>query len=97
MRDMTAVRERYLRDGLPVRLGGLAANLARVSSFSRSAASREAVSSLLDESKYFIEWTAAEAELDAATQLVDLQRQLAQWQLDWDKIWADGTRRAGVA
>lgn len=97
MYDMNMLQERYLRDTLPERLGGLAANMARVSSFSRSAASREAVRSLIDESKFFIEWTVGETELDAAALLVDLQRQLARWQLDWDEIWADGTRRAGMA
>ena len=40
-------RERYLRDALPVRLGGLAANLRRVSSFAQHAANREAIESLL--------------------------------------------------
>lgn len=97
MRDWTAIRERYLRDELPVRLGGLAANLARVSSFSRNPVNREVVNSLLDESKLFIEWTAGEAEVDAAAQLVELQVQLALWQLDWDRIWADPGQRAQVA
>lgn len=43
MHDMTAVRERYLRDGLPVRLGGPAANVACAESFSHNATSQEAV------------------------------------------------------
>lgn len=97
MRDWTAIRERYLRDKLPVRLGGLAANLARVNSFSRNSVNREVVNSLLEESKLFIEWTAGEAEVDTAAQLVELQIQLALWQLDWDHIWADQGQRARVA
>ena len=97
MRDWAGIRERYLRDDLPVRLGGLAANLARVCSFSRNPVNREVVNSLLDESKFFIEWTAAEAETDTAAQLVELQIQLAVWQLDWDRIWADQGERAQVA
>ncbi len=97
MRDWTAIRERYLRDKLAVRLGGLAANLARVSSFSRNPVNREAVNGLLEESKLFIEWTAGEADVGAAGQLVELQIQLAVWQLDWDHIWADQGQRARVA
>lgn len=62
MKDWTAVRERYLRDNLSVRLGGLAANLSRINSFAAHDASREAVESMIDESKLFIEWTAAEAK-----------------------------------
>ncbi len=90
MRDWTAIRERYLREELPVRLGGLAANLARASSFSTNSVNREVVNSLLEESKLFIEWTAGEAEVDMAAQL-------ALWQLDWDRVWADQGQRAHVA
>jgi hypothetical protein len=80
MKDWTAIRERYLRDSLPVRLGGLAANLRRIKSFSALEANRTAVESMLDESKYFIEWTAAEAEVQTASELVELQVQMARWQ-----------------
>ena len=52
---------------------------------------------LLDESKHFIEWTAAEAEVETAAQLVELQVQLALWQLDWDALWPDSDRRERMA
>ncbi len=97
MKDWTPIRERYLRDQLPVRLGGLAANLSRVQSFSAQDAGREAVESLLDESKYFIEWTAAEAEVSTAAQLVELQIQLARWQRNWAETWGDPLRRRQMA
>ena len=94
--DRTALQERYLRDTLPVRLGGLAANLRRIGSFSRHPANGEAVASLVDESKYFIEWTAGEAEVETAAQLVELQVQLARWQRNWQHIWADPDERRQV-
>ncbi|MDN5942713.1 MAG: hypothetical protein L0H94_12585 [Nitrospira sp.] len=97
MKDWIAIRERYLRDTLSVRLGGLAANLSRIKSFAAHEASRNAVGSLIDESKYFIEWTAAEAESDAAEQLVVLQVQLARWQCHWSVIWTDPERRRHLA
>jgi hypothetical protein len=97
MRDYVEIRARYLRDGVPIRLGGLAANLARVNSFSKNPVNRDVVNSLLDESKYFIEWTAGEAEIDTAAELVELQVQLALWQLNWDRVWADQAQRARVA
>ena len=92
----TALRERYLRDNLPVRLGGLAANLRRIGSFTRHPANGAAVASLVDESKYFIEWTAGEVEVETAAQLVELQVQLARWQRNWDGIWADPDQRAEI-
>ena len=97
MRDWTAIRERYLRDPFPVRLGGLAANLARVKSFSDHPGHRDVVESLLDESKFFIEWTAPDARFDVQAELVELQLQLARWQRAWANIWADPVRRTTVA
>lgn len=97
MMNRETIRERYLRDPLPVRLGGLAANLARVESFSNHADHRAVVEYLLDESKYFIEWTAADADLNLQVELVEIQRQLAQWQRCWQDIWNNPIERATVA
>lgn len=97
MNDWTAIRERYLRDNFSVRLGGLAANLSRIKSFAANDAGREAVESLIAESKLFIEWTAAEAEINAAAELVELQIQLARWQYNWARIWDDRVQRRNVA
>ncbi len=97
MKDWTIIRERYLQDELPVRLGGLAANLSRIKSFATHDANREVIESLLDESKFFIEWTAAEAEIDVAAALVELQIQLARWQRNWASIWANPAQRREVA
>jgi len=91
------IKQRYMKDALPIRLGGLAANLARVNTFSRYDANQEAVFGLMNESKYFIEWTAHEAELEVAAQLVDLQIKLAYWQQDWATIWADKEKRQIIA
>lgn len=93
MKDWTVIQERYLRDALPIRLGGLAANLARITSFSRNIANYDVVESLLNESKFFIEWTANEAEVNAAAELVELQIQLARWQRNLARIWADPVQR----
>jgi len=97
MKDWTEIRERYLRDDLPVRLGGLAANLSRIKSFSANDASEAVVESLIDESKMFIEWTASQTEVNTAEKLVDLQIQLARWQLQWKTIWPDISKRDQIA
>ena len=49
------------------------------------------------DSKFFIEWTAPEAVLDMQVELVNLQRQLAQWQYNWANIWIDPVQRTAVA
>src|SRR5689334_25289015 len=96
MPNYELIRERYLRDAIPTRLGGLAANLRRISAFARQETGREVVASLIDESKHFIEWTAREAQLDTAAELVTLQVQLARWQTRWPDTWLDQQQRADV-
>lgn len=90
-------KERYMRDPLPVRLGGLAANLARVKSFSKNNANQKAVFDLFEESKYFIEWTAQDAEIGTTVELIELQLQIAVWQQQWQKNWDDENSRDVVA
>jgi hypothetical protein len=90
-------RERYLRDAVPVRLGGIAANLARVESFSDHPGHEDVVRGLVRESALFIEWTAPELASSQQACLVDLQRSLVSWNLSWGVIWQDEKRRATVA
>ncbi len=97
MKNWNAVKERFMSDPLPIRLGNLAANLSRIKSFSSNEASRDTVASLIEESKMFIEWTAAQAEIEVAAKLVELQIQLALWQLQWQSIWTDPKKRSQVA
>ncbi len=97
MRDWNALKSRYLRDELPIRLGNLASNLARIKSRCQKAADSEIVEELLQESKWFIEWTAKDAEIEIAAELVELQIQLACWQYSWTRIWADAEQRMRVA
>ncbi len=97
MKDWTKIRERYLRDAQPIRLGGLAANLARIKSFSKNTGNYEVVESLLNESKFFIEWTAGEAGIDTAATLIDLQILLARWQYKLSRIWEDPIQRSHIA
>jgi hypothetical protein len=77
-------RERYLRDPLPRRLGGLAATLGRVSSVARKSSDPTNVARLLEEAKYMIEWTAAETEPEIAAELVSMQTLLNLWLRAWE-------------
>ena len=94
MTNLERLRLRYLKDPIPVRLGGLAANLARVASFSRHDGHREVVSAALQESKWFIEWSAQELEIKNAAELVQLQVLMAVWQLQSHNKWNDDNWRS---
>ncbi|WP_293075533.1 hypothetical protein [Okeania sp. SIO3B5] len=77
MRNWKRMKERYLRDEIPMRLGNLASNLAQIKSRCQSVANQELVENLLKESEFFIEWTAPGTEVEVAAELVDLQVTLA--------------------
>ncbi|NJM58966.1 MAG: hypothetical protein HC849_00200 [Oscillatoriales cyanobacterium RU_3_3] len=96
MRDWNALKSRYLQDELPMRLGNLASNLVRIKSRCQNAAHSEIIEDLLQESKLFIEWTAADTEIEIAAELVKLQVQLACWQYSWAKIRSDAKQRMKV-
>ncbi len=93
MRNLEAIKTRYLQDGFQVRLGGIAANLARIASCSNHPDEWEAVQTMLEESKFFIEWIAPEAPLNVKTLLVELQIQLASWHLLWPQVCSDPQKR----
>jgi hypothetical protein len=97
MRELATIRERYMRDELPIRLGGLAANLTRIRAFSEHSSNCNIVENLLNESKFFIEWTAPDANLELQVELIELQLQLARWQRSWLQIWNDDARRTSIA
>jgi hypothetical protein len=87
------LRQRFLRDPLPVRLGGLSATLARISSSARESENPGIVLDLLDEARHLIEWTAADAEPEIAAELVQTQRLLTLWQKAWVKASTDRHQR----
>jgi hypothetical protein len=85
MKNMQQLRERFLRDPLPRRLGGLAATLGRISSSARKSTDPNIVLNLLDEAKHLIEWTAAEIEPEAAAELIRIQTLITLWQRAWEE------------
>jgi Protein of unknown function (DUF5674) len=86
-----ARQERYTRDALPVRLGNLASNLARLHSFAQHEEMSEAAARVVRESQLFIEWTTADAELN------ELAQTLTNWETHWPSIWRDNAQRDTLA
>jgi hypothetical protein len=79
------LRERFLRDPLPRRLGGLAATFGRISSSARESSDPAQAARFLEEAKYLIEWTAADTEPEIAAELVSMQTLINLWLQAWDK------------
>ncbi|MBI4671136.1 MAG: hypothetical protein HY741_05655 [Chloroflexi bacterium] len=97
MKDWEAYRKRFLQDAIPVRLGGVSANLARVKSASRNDQHLEVVRDMIQDTEYLIEWTAPDLEAETASELVEIQVQLAHWCLTWESVWNDIDQRRAVA
>ncbi len=96
MKDLSAIQTRYVRNPLPVRLGGLAADLARIASFSQNPANLVPVADLIREATYFIEWCAPESDLESRVTLLELQRHLARWRMRLPQRFPDQAWRAQV-
>jgi hypothetical protein len=89
-------KARFQNENIPHRLGHVASNLARIRSFFNRAY-KKGVEVVIDETEWFIEWTAAEIEPEQAEELVNIQVQLARWQMNLDNIWLDELHRVEIA
>jgi hypothetical protein len=81
--DWVRIRERFLQDGIPVRLAGLAADMERIATLAGTTGESSSVLQWLEEGQRFIEWTAAELEPETAAELVNLQVILSAWCSAW--------------
>ena len=97
MTDKEKLKQRFMRDPLERRLGGLAATLARISSSARNSESPVIVENLLDEAKRLIEWTAADTEAETAAELVQIQRLITLWQKSWESAYKEKSQRILLA
>ena len=88
MRDLARLRERFLRDSPERRLGNLASDLLRLSTWLRMRRD-EGAGDLMREIAWMIEWTG-----DHATEeLVNIQRELCRWR----RIWPSDSVRSLLA
>ena len=93
MNKLFATRERFLRDRVPIRLGGIASNLSRIRSFSEDPALGEAVKGVLLQTGLFIDWVAPDLDVDRQAILLDVQRLISRYRAHWDRLWPDPSER----
>ena len=77
MQNLKEIKVRFLRNNLSMRLGCIASDLARLKSFSQMPNNQKAIMGLIEESKFFIEWTTPNASLAIQGELVKLQIELS--------------------
>jgi hypothetical protein len=79
MKDLERMRERFVRDEGPVRLGNLASNLLRLNKWILMRRSDEAIVDLMREIAWLMEWC---GDL-ASVELADMQREVCRWRRVW--------------
>ena len=79
MRDLERMRERFIRDDGPVRMGNLASDLLRLSKWVQIGHDDEAIVDLMRRIAWLMEWT---GDL-ASAELADMQREICRWRRVW--------------
>ena len=91
----------YLRSDRTSQLTSLALNLMRLHVLARQGSDDTVAQHLVRESQFFVEWTVPtinlETDMSVATELLELQRSLSRWKLNWADLWASETEREQVA
>lgn len=72
------LKKRFMGDSKAIRLGGIASNLNRLANLSKTPGfDQHTFQAVLDETKFFTEWTAKDLKLKEQVQVLALQRTLA--------------------
>ena len=74
MRDLSRMRDRYVHDQPPIRLGNLASNFLRLSNWLRNCRSDQAVVELMREIAWLLEWSGDLSLME----LADMQREMCR-------------------
>jgi len=79
VKDLKRMRERFVRDQSPVRLGNLASDLLRLNKWIQARHNDEAIVDLMREIAWLMEWS---GDL-ASPELADMQREICRWRRVW--------------
>jgi hypothetical protein len=79
MKDLKRMRERFIRDDGPVRMGNLASNLLRLSKWVQMGHDDEVIVDLMRQIAWLMEWMGD----FASPELADMQREICRWRRVW--------------
>ncbi|MBG1259905.1 hypothetical protein [Nostoc commune] len=101
MIQVTPKQQIFMQDDVTTRLHRLATHLSQIQSLWTQGSSEDLILALIDESRYFIEWTVPDMvkadDIDRACELVDLVRLLTRWLFHWDDIWTDAEQKQSAS
>ncbi len=82
--DWQELRERYMRDEWPIRLGNLASTLGRVATAASNPKTLSTVPPSLRECMLFIEWNVHAMPHDILADFASMQSELGLWWKGWE-------------
>ncbi|MEJ6485235.1 hypothetical protein N0Y54_28650 [Nostoc punctiforme UO1] len=101
MIEVTPKQQIFMQDDVTTRLRRLATHLSQIQSLWTQGSSEDLILALVDESRYFVEWTVPDMvkadDIDRACELVDLVRLLTRWLFHWDDIWTDAEQNQSAS
>lgn len=99
--NLDSLKTQYLQHDIPTQLDRLVEHLAQIRALAQAGVEEQLAQDLIRESQFFIEWAVPSLNLDTnlelATELVELQRQLSQWKLHWSTLWFSPSDRVQIA
>ena len=84
---------KFMRHSTERKLGNVAVNLNRIAAYADKPDGNEQALYFIQETKYLVDWTAPELELDGQLALQAVQRSLAKWDNHWAQIWEDSEKK----
>ena len=96
MSNHLTVEMEFRLNRLSVRLERLAAHFELLRAIVQSGEDSERGLIVLQDCKLFIEWTGIDLDVDRAYALLQIQRQLVQWQRNWDELWRSDLERLSI-
>ena len=79
MKDLQKMRDRFIRDESPVRMGNLASSLLRLRKWVQTGHNDEAIVDLMRQIAWLMEWSGDLASSD----LADMQGEICRWRRVW--------------
>jgi hypothetical protein len=97
VQNRSSVEIEFRMNRLSVRLERLAAHFEELAQLLAQGGDSGNCLKYVQECKFFIEWTGIDLDVDHAYELVQMQRQLVQWQRNWDALFGQPVETAQIS
>ena len=90
------IRERFLQDALPVRLGELSSSLSEAKHIADSGVHEKAAIHFIDVVAHYSDWGFPDADSTLQYELNELQQFIAQVKQNWQSVWENPAERSAI-